>query len=250
MSISLKQHSGFTLVELAVSMSVIGLLIAGVLQGKALIDGARVTSIGAKVEEFDNAINNFVALYDELPGDMTNAQTKIPACAQSTATCLYDGSPNNGNGNGQIDGISNITAADNSVEGIGLWEHLVAAGMLNETQINPGTTNIWGVTHPSSPIGGGFVAMFNPSIPGANPGDDAVSVGTGHFFRLSRLQTGAGTVGTSMLTPSMAATLDRKMDDGVPNQGRVLAIGASCFATGIYTVNNNTRNCDMLFGFR
>ena len=37
-------HKGFTLVELAISLTIIGVLIGGVVKGKDILEGARVTS--------------------------------------------------------------------------------------------------------------------------------------------------------------------------------------------------------------
>jgi prepilin-type N-terminal cleavage/methylation domain-containing protein len=58
MSKPIKQTSqaGFTLVELAIVMIIIGLLIAGVLKGQELIANARVTSTVAQVKAIDAAI--------------------------------------------------------------------------------------------------------------------------------------------------------------------------------------------------
>jgi prepilin-type N-terminal cleavage/methylation domain-containing protein len=52
-------QAGFTLVELAIVMIIIGLLIAGVLKGQELIANARVTSTVAQVKAIDAAISTF-----------------------------------------------------------------------------------------------------------------------------------------------------------------------------------------------
>ena len=70
MSKPLKQTSqaGFTLVELAIVMIIIGLLIAGVLKGQELIGNARVTATVAQIKGIDAATSTFKDTYSDLPG--------------------------------------------------------------------------------------------------------------------------------------------------------------------------------------
>ena len=73
-------QAGFTLVELAIVMIIIGLLIAGVLKGQELIANARVTSTVAQIKAIDAATSTFKDTYDSLPGDMTAPTTRLPNC--------------------------------------------------------------------------------------------------------------------------------------------------------------------------
>src|SRR5437016_3490712 len=86
---------GFTLVELAIVMIIIGLLIAGVLKGQALIANARVTATVAQNKAVEAAVSTFRDTYAGLPGDIFNPATRLPNCA---------GAPCNtaGNGHGKL----------------------------------------------------------------------------------------------------------------------------------------------------
>ena len=55
----MRAQAGFTLVELAIVMIIIGLLIAGVLKGQALISNAQVTSTGRASESYRCGDNYF-----------------------------------------------------------------------------------------------------------------------------------------------------------------------------------------------
>lgn len=59
---------GFTLVELAIVLIVIGLLLGMAFKGKALVDAARIKAEVNKVEKLGTAINVYYSKYDQLPG--------------------------------------------------------------------------------------------------------------------------------------------------------------------------------------
>ncbi len=88
----MRAQAGFTLVELAIVMIIIGLLIAGVLKGQALITNAKVTAQVAQFKAVDAATSTFKDMYSALPGDIALATTRLPNCAACT----------NGDGNGVI----------------------------------------------------------------------------------------------------------------------------------------------------
>jgi prepilin-type N-terminal cleavage/methylation domain-containing protein len=71
---------GFTLVELAIVITIIGLLIGGILKGQEMIQNARVTNTIAMTKSFQAAIITFVDRFDNLPGDYAYATTKLPGC--------------------------------------------------------------------------------------------------------------------------------------------------------------------------
>jgi prepilin-type N-terminal cleavage/methylation domain-containing protein len=91
----MRAQAGFTLVELAIVMIIIGLLIAGVLKGQALIQNAQVTSTVAQVKSIEAAISTFSDTYAAIPGDLVNPATRLPNCA---GACIQGAGVNNGNG--------------------------------------------------------------------------------------------------------------------------------------------------------
>ncbi|MFI4954474.1 MAG: prepilin-type N-terminal cleavage/methylation domain-containing protein, partial [Gammaproteobacteria bacterium] len=88
---------GFTLIELSIVIVIIALLIAGFSGGANLIKQAEVKSVIIDLQNLKTAYNNFIAKYNAVPGDMTNAASYWPngACAQVDVDC-------NGNGDGKI----------------------------------------------------------------------------------------------------------------------------------------------------
>jgi prepilin-type N-terminal cleavage/methylation domain-containing protein len=81
---NMRAQAGFTLVELAIVMIIIGLLIAGVLKGQALIQNAQVTATVAQTKAIEATTTTFRDTYNALPGDITTPQ---PSCIGRTIPC-------------------------------------------------------------------------------------------------------------------------------------------------------------------
>lgn len=235
---------GFTLVELAIVITIIGLLIGGVLKGQEMIQNARVTATMAQVQSYQAATETFRDRYDQLPGDMSVATTRLPACT-AASFCF------NGQGNGII-GLQTGDFNDQTVqttlprvETTMYWKHLVLADLISG--VNPGAdpaNPAWGQTHPSAPFAGGFQINH-----------DTGARLTGHFYRLQGPIKGTvfPATGEGGMAPIYGAVIDRKLDDGKANSGTVSAANslsgwAGCAnpGTGAYTVSH-IRDCVMFF---
>jgi len=218
---AVRSQAGFTLVELAVVMIIIGLLIGGVLKGQELINNAQITSTVAQVKAMDAAVSTFDDMYSAIPGDMLNPGARLPNCVAIGATCNTAGT-----GNRVIDATF---AAAPAGEATRFFVHLSAADLL--TGINPAGGNTWGGLYPEANISGGFhaggtttgVAANFPAVVGAN------TLNAGTYLGLT-LTAGAATA--VALTPNQAFRIDNKIDDGVPGNGSVRAFGlpAECAA--------------------
>src|SRR5215467_11469871 len=110
---------GFTLIEIAIVLVIIGLLLGGVLKGQELITGARVRNLISQQDGIKAAFFGFQDRYRALPGDYAAATVNI-----ATAS-------GNGNGNGRIELDATGTPAPIEHEEILVWNHLTAAGFMN-----------------------------------------------------------------------------------------------------------------------
>jgi prepilin-type N-terminal cleavage/methylation domain-containing protein len=82
-----KKQSGFTLVEIAIVLVVIGLLLGGILKGQQLINSARVRNLADQNSGVQAAYYGFVDRFRNLPGDIRVTQpmrllTGIPVWQQ------------------------------------------------------------------------------------------------------------------------------------------------------------------------
>ena len=69
------KERGFTLIEIAVVLVIIGLLIGGILQGTELIDNSRIKKAGGDFQGIATAYVSYQDRYQRLPGDDGNTAT-------------------------------------------------------------------------------------------------------------------------------------------------------------------------------
>ena len=101
----MRKERGFTLVEIAIVLVIIGLLLGGILRGQELIQNARVRNIIDQQNSVKAAFFGFQDRFRMTPGDLTAAQqTQVGAGVVAATT-----NP----GNGQIDPADSATAFQN-----------------------------------------------------------------------------------------------------------------------------------------
>ena len=117
-----QKQSGFTLIEIAIVLVIIGLLLGGVLKGQELINSAKVKNLATDFRNIPVFIYGYQDKFKALPGDdalvtshLTDATECTPVAAGLCAT-----------GNGILDGSWNATAITD--ESYVFWQHVRLAG--------------------------------------------------------------------------------------------------------------------------
>ncbi len=200
-----ESQRGFTLVELAIVLVIIGLIIAAVLKGQELIVSARLKSTISDIDGIRGATNTFRDKYGALPGDYALAQTRVGDPAGVTWAAV-------GDGNGVIDGDGIGGAAGD--ETLLFWNQLAAANMISG--VSPLGTAVIGDGLPSAPVGGGLTVR-----------NELVINKTAHWLTLGS----AAATPTGVLDSEQALILDEKADDARPGTGSIRTITDACTDT-------------------
>lgn len=184
------KNAGFTLVELAIVLVIIGLIIGGVLTGQQIIQNARVTKALNDIQAYQAQFQTYSQNYGALAGDDSAASSRFPASALAATS--------NGDGNGVIGGSAFDSASGKTKsESLLVWAHLRAAGLVRNQVTNDNSTAI----QPPNPFNG-----------------------------LYGIQNGAfsGVFSTPVLClsgvpVSAAEAIDSRLDDGLSNSGSIQA---------------------------
>jgi len=115
------KNSGFTLVEIAIVMVIIGLLLGGALKGQQMIENARYKAFKSELNELRAAVFSFRDIYGSFPGDIKKEKLEklLPDAIASTGSSL---------GNGKIYGGY---CDDNGEESCYVFHHLRVAGLIS-----------------------------------------------------------------------------------------------------------------------
>ena len=197
-----KKQSGFTLVEIAIVLVIIGLLLAGVLKGQELIESSRIKSMAKDLTSFSAMITSYQDRYRALPGDDSitanttyNDRGWTGTFAASTAVDGYIGATT---------GATTLMFPTPGVENLLAIQALRNAGFLEGNRTS---------TTPPANAAGGSVGFTN----------NVLAFGA------------VNAVCFSGLTGKQAGALDRLLDDGLNTTGSVRADVAATFTTTIPT---------------
>ncbi len=136
-----QKQMGFTLVEIAIVLVIIGLLLGGVLKGQELINQAKIKNIANDLNGMSAAVYGYQDRYKKYPGDDDGAATRW---TNPLATA--------GNGNAQVGDTGNAGVIDcsaSTAENCQFWHHLRLAGFIaGDTAAGPGKLS------PQNAVGG------------------------------------------------------------------------------------------------
>ena len=144
-----RRERGFTLVELAIVLVIIGLILAGIIKGQELITNAKIKRTFNLQKEVAAAVYTYFDRYQFYPGDDPQAATKFTTPPVTS-----------GNGNaliavGAASTAANFACAATGTEQCDLWAELRQSGILTGS----------GFTNPTHPYGGAIaISYFNAPL--------------------------------------------------------------------------------------
>jgi len=182
----LTKQKGFTLVEIAIVLVIVGLLIGGVLKGQEMITNAKLKRVESDNAGIAAAMFSYQDRYLQLPGDDNDAITRFTVYAAATNV--------NGDGSGTIDGAwdaANLADIDvaGAVETDKFFGHLRASGLVPGGGLDG--------TKPSNAYGGQISVQ-----------DGSLDI-SGHVTIFGQIEG------------PIAKILETRLDDGDPDTGRI-----------------------------
>ena len=188
----MRKTQGFTLVEIAIVLVIIGLLLGGILKGQEMITQAKIKNVIADFSGISAAYHGYQDRYRAIPGDDPNAtRWTVPAGVVK------------GDGNGIVSGTYNFNCSNPGTtsgtnEACFWWDHLRRAGFVSGT----------GANQPFNAVTG---------LIGVQTGDGASPPVTALGF--------SGLIVCSANLPDkIAIAADTQMDDGAPGAGTVRGV--------------------------
>jgi len=186
----IKRQQGFTLVEIAVVLVIIGLLLGAILQGTELIDNSRIKKASSDISSVSAAYISYQDRYKRLPGDDGPNLAALTGSGGDWATVSQFG-----NNNGVLTiPLNNTWNGGNEHDNF--WQHLRAAGYIAGNPADVGAAslpkNAWG----------GLMGITVPAMGGGLNGPK---------------------VCMSQVPGKAASALDLQLDDGLGNSGSIRA---------------------------
>jgi prepilin-type N-terminal cleavage/methylation domain-containing protein len=197
----MNKQAGFTLIELAIVLVIIGLLLGGVLRGQELINAAKAKNI---ISDYKNAqifIYGYQDKFKAIPGDDINADKHINGAVVANK-------PAGKIGNGSIDTAWN--SSDVNEESVRFWEHVRLAGF---------------ATGPASIAGVGDLPT--------NAENGRIGLQSVSGFTTITSMTGTYVMCSDKIPGSLAKQVDVNLDDGETSAGSVRAVVSGTAGAGV-----------------
>jgi prepilin-type N-terminal cleavage/methylation domain-containing protein len=214
-----RNQSGFTLIEIAIVLVIIGLLLGGVLKGQELINSAKVKNLATDFRNIPVFIYGYQDKYRALPGDDKLADTHLGATAKCPGGTCPTPSTLTTAGNGLINGSWNsITQTDESYL---FWQHVRLAGLTS------GSTDTTALDYlPVNAAGGAIGIQSGTSTAASSPMKDTA----GNAIR------GTYIICSPNILGKFAKQLDLQLDDGNTASGSMMSFDISAgvpYALGV-----------------
>lgn len=182
-------------------------------------DSEKISETIHQIKSFSAALTTFRDTFNAIPGDMSRAQVRLPHCNAELCPAL----PENGNGR-----IGDSTAKKIELfkdERHLFWIQLANSDLIGGIDNTLNAQRAWGSAFPSSQLGGGFQVYHGDGGPFLASTENTPKAQGLYVLLSNSLNGDLSEDDAHFLTPVQAAQLDRRMDDGQPLTGSIIAVG-------------------------
>lgn len=199
-----RNQSGFTLIEIAIVLVIIGLLLGGVLKGQELINSAKVKNLATDFRNIPVFIYGYQDKFKALPGDDAGVVAHISGTLASSGGTV---------GNGLIEGAWNsYTATDESYL---FWQHVRLAGLTSGPTTVPASPALGDGYKPVNAVGGEIGVQSGTSDPNKTPLNATANANP---------IRGTYVICSPNILGKFAKQLDIQLDDGNTATGSMMAV--------------------------
>ncbi|PIR31735.1 MAG: hypothetical protein COV36_07165 [Alphaproteobacteria bacterium CG11_big_fil_rev_8_21_14_0_20_44_7] len=230
---------GFTLVELSIVLVIIGLLIGGILVGQSMIRSAEINGVVKQLGQYEIAISNFKEKYNVLPG--SNIKFDRSALGWTGGVSTQD------------------EKIENYMDMAYVWPDLsVGVNLKNNKGASFSPICFWLGVASSVDLQSHFPRFKIRQYNGAYKPMLYAAGSSRNYFAYGVINLSAGWGGQpeyNPLIPVDAMAIDKKIDDGVPASGDVVAstwataVTENCRAGANYNTDGSQFACHMTFYF-
>jgi prepilin-type N-terminal cleavage/methylation domain-containing protein len=226
---------GFTLVELAIVIVVIGILIIGVVGAQSIMESAEKRGFVTEMQGYYTALKAFELEFDAIPGDFDEAEDYWGSdCSGKIADC-------NGDGNGTLRPWPRDSAR--------FWVHLEEALLIKERRGRDNNT-LYRKMEYFRPDSTG--AIYASTGPYDRTGRNFVNLVPLHKLTITFSNSDEGGINRAILKSNEAKYVDNKMDDGRPLSGIIKSVNGvsrdgDCEIDGLYNISNEGISCISAF---
>ena len=197
-------QGGFTLVEIAIVLVIIGLLLGGVLKGQELINSAKEKNMVNDFRTASALVYGYQDRFKSFPGDQTQAQLDAAFGAGVANACTPQAIGLCTSNNGRVDGDWNAQAVTS--ETFVFWQHVRLANLAT------GSTNIADANYLPRNADGGRLGVES-GVSGAGAATPFIQGMRGAFY-----------VCSDGVLVRYVRQIDTTMDDGNTAGGSVQAV--------------------------
>ena len=236
----LADRRGFTLLEMALVVAIIGLLAGSLVAGKSYIKNARLTTMVNETRYYVGALEQFEQRYGAVAGDMINATN-------------YWSNVGNGDGNGLIN-------MGNAGEVFYVFQHLARAGFITGSYTGAAGGGGAYDSIPGTNVPAGIIPSSGYYFDDQNAAIIINSNGVlfeGYYIHplFAGLRIPGNVPGNNFVSPADAFKVDAKFDDGNPGLGWIRtfqgSVNTGCVsgniaATAVY-LTSTAVGCRLIF---
>lgn len=224
-------RKGFTLIELAIVVVVLGILVTGIIGGQSLIESSKRQKIYSEFSQYRNAISAYRLEYDAMPGDHDEATdyfTTYHVTHNPTGVL-------NGDGDGKTC-CWRTYYGGRGWESYKAWRHLWAAELVGKEYrgayvFNNAYADL-DVPESSYQKGMGWVFQYAPHRDHDiwTDSNESIYGNRGHYLGLGvdQFHSDGCNHGNSLVCGAFAGqtaySIDKKFDDGSPRSGQINAL--------------------------